>query len=47
MDVYSNKLLDIFQKHALLMWGDGLFTNQTTRVIRELTQAKGHFTAAS
>jgi hypothetical protein len=47
MDVYSeDKLLDISQKHALLMWGDGLFTNQTPRVISELTQADGHLTAA-
>jgi hypothetical protein len=46
MDVYSNKLLDISQKHALLTWGDGLFTNQTPRVICELTQANGHLTAA-
>ncbi len=46
MDVYSNKLLDISQKHALLMRGNGLFTNQTPRVISELTQANGHLTAA-
>jgi hypothetical protein len=29
IDVYSDKLLDISQKHALLTWGNGLFTNQT------------------
>jgi hypothetical protein len=46
MDVYSDKLLDISQKHALLTWGDGSFTNQTPRVISGLTQAKGHLTAA-
>ncbi len=46
MDVYSNKLLDISQKHALLTWGNGLFTNQTPRVILEPTQADGHLTAA-
>ena len=46
MDVYSDKLLDISHKHALLMWGDSSFTNQTPRVICELTQANGHLTAA-
>ncbi len=46
MDVYSDKLLDISQKYALLTWGYGLFTNQTPRVICELTQANGHLTAA-
>jgi hypothetical protein len=46
MDVYSDKLLDISQKHALLTWGNSLFMNQTPRVICELTQADGHLTAA-
>ncbi len=46
IDVYSNKLLDISQKHALLTWGNGSFTNQTPRVISELTQVDSHRTAA-
>jgi hypothetical protein len=28
LEVYSDKLLEIAQKNALLTWGDGSFTNQ-------------------
>jgi hypothetical protein len=44
MEVYFDKLLEISQKHALLTWGDGLFTDQNPRLIQELTQADGHLT---
>jgi hypothetical protein len=48
IDIYSNKLLEISQKPALLTWGDGLFTNQTQspQLIQELTQPDGHVTSA-
>jgi hypothetical protein len=46
LEVYSDKLLEITQKHALLTWGDQSFTNQNPKVIRELTQADGHLTIA-
>jgi hypothetical protein len=45
MEVYSDKLLEISQKHASLTWGFGSFTNQTPQVICELTQADGELTA--
>jgi hypothetical protein len=45
MEVYSDKLLKISQKHASLTWGFGSFTNQTPQVICELTQADGELTA--
>jgi hypothetical protein len=45
MEVYSDKLLEISQKHASLMWGFRSFTNQTPQVICELTQADGELTA--
>jgi hypothetical protein len=33
LEVYSDKLLEITQKHALLTWGDQSFTNQNPKVI--------------
>jgi hypothetical protein len=45
MEVYSDKLLEISQKHALMIWGNGLFTIQVPKVIHELTQADGNLTA--
>jgi hypothetical protein len=45
MEVYSDKLLEISQKHASLTWGFGSFTIQPPRVIREFTQADGELTA--
>jgi hypothetical protein len=45
MEVYSDKLLEIFQKHASLTWDFGSSINQTPRVICELTQADGELTA--
>ncbi len=44
LEVNSDKLLEIAQKNALLTWGDGSFTNQFPRVIRELTVADGYLT---
>ncbi len=46
LEIYSDKLLEITQKHALLTWGDQSFTNQNPKVIQELTQADGHRTVA-
>ena len=46
LELYSDKLLEITQKHALLTWGDQRFTNQNPKVIRELTQGDGHLTPA-
>jgi hypothetical protein len=39
MEVYSDKLLKIAQKHGSLTWGFETFTTQTPQVIQELTQA--------
>ena len=41
LEVYSDKPLEIAQKHALLTWVFETFTTQTPRVIHELTQANG------
>ncbi len=46
LEVYSDMLLEITQKHALLTWGDQSFTNQNPKVIQELTQADGYLTTA-
>jgi hypothetical protein len=46
LEVYSDKLLEITQKHALLTWGDHSFINQNPKVIQELTQADSHLTIA-
>ncbi len=45
MEVYPDKLLEVSQNHASPTWGFGSFTNQTSRVICELTQADGELTA--
>ena len=45
LDVYSDKLLDIAQKNASLIWGDESFTNQNPKEIEELTQENGELTA--
>ncbi len=45
MEIYSDKLLEISQKHASLTWGFGSFTNQTPQVICELTQTGRELTA--
>jgi hypothetical protein len=44
MEVYSDKLLEIAQKHGSLTWGFETFTTQTPQVIHELTQANGELT---
>jgi len=44
LEVYSDKLLEISQKNASLMWGFKTFTTQTPRVIHELTQSDGELT---
>ncbi len=46
MEVYSDKLLEITQKHALLTWGDQSFTSQNPKVIQELTLGDGHLAVA-
>jgi hypothetical protein len=46
MDVYDNKLPELAQKHALLTWGNDSFTNQSPRIISDLTAAGGHLTTA-
>ncbi len=46
MDVYDDKLLELAQKHALLTWGNDSFTNQSPKVISNLTAADGHLTTA-
>ncbi len=33
LEVYSDKLLEITQNHALLTWGDQSFTNQNPKVV--------------
>ncbi len=46
MDVYDDKLLKLAQKYALLTWGNDSFTNQSLKVISNLTAAGGHLTTA-
>jgi hypothetical protein len=46
MDAYDDKLLELAQKHALLTWGNISFTNQSPKVISNLTAAGGHLTTA-
>jgi hypothetical protein len=45
MEVYSDKLLEISQKHVSMIWGNGSFTIQVPKVIHKLTQADGNLTA--
>jgi hypothetical protein len=44
LEVYSDKLLDIAQKNASLIWSDQSFTDQNPKVIFELTAANGNLT---
>ena len=44
MDVYDDKLLEWAQKHASLTWGNNSFTNQSPKVISDLTLANGQLT---
>jgi hypothetical protein len=44
LDVYSDKLLEIAQKNASLIWGNQSFTDQNPKAIEELTQANGELT---
>jgi hypothetical protein len=39
LEIYLDKLLEISQKNSSMTWGNGTFTVQSPRVIRELTQA--------
>ena len=45
LDVYSDKLLNISQKMASVIWGDQSFTYQNPKAIEQLTQANGELTA--
>ena len=45
LDVYSDKLLDVAQKNASLIWGNQSFTDQHPKAIEPLTQANGELTA--
>jgi hypothetical protein len=45
LGVYSDKLLDIAQKNASLIWGNQSFTAQDPKEIFELTAANGNLTA--
>ena len=44
LDVYSDKLLDIAQKNASLIWGNEFFTIQNPKEIEQLTAANGYLT---
>ncbi len=44
LDIYSDKLLDIAQRNASLIWGNESFTNQNPKEIEELTAANGNLT---
>jgi hypothetical protein len=44
LEVYSDKLLEISQKNSSMTWGNGTFTVQSPRFIRELTQANSELT---
>jgi hypothetical protein len=44
LEVYLDKLLDIAQKNASLIWGDQSFTDQNPKEIFELTAANGNLT---
>jgi hypothetical protein len=44
LDVYLDKLLDIAQKNASLMWGNESFTIQYLKEIKQLTAANGYLT---
>jgi hypothetical protein len=44
LDFYSDKLLDIAQRNASLIWGNELFTDQYPKEIEVLTAANGYLT---
>jgi len=44
LEIYLDKLLEISQKNSSMTWGNGTFTVQRPRVIRELTQANSELT---
>jgi hypothetical protein len=44
LEVYSDKLLDIAQKNASLIWGNQSFTDQNPKEIFELMAANGNLT---
>jgi hypothetical protein len=44
LDLYSDKLLDIAQKNASLIWGDHSFTVQDPKEIFELAAANSYLT---
>ncbi len=45
LDVYLDKLLNIAQKNASLIWGNDSFTDQYPKEIKEFTAANGYLTA--
>ncbi len=45
LDLYSDKLLDIAQRNASLIWGDDSFIEQYPKEIRQLTATNGYLTA--
>ena len=45
LDLYSDKLLEIAQRNASLIWGDDSFTEQYPKEIRQLTATNGYLTA--
>ena len=46
LDLYSDKLLDIAQRNASLIWGDESFTDQNPKETMVLTRAGGYLTAS-
>ncbi len=46
LDLYSDKLLDIAQRNASLIWGDESFTDQNPKETRQLTRAAGYLTGS-
>ncbi len=44
LEIYLDKLLDIAQKNASLIWGDQSFTDQNPKEIFELMAANGNLT---
>jgi len=44
LEIYLDKLLELSQKNSSMTWGNGTFTVQSPRVIRELTQANSELT---
>jgi hypothetical protein len=42
LEVYSDQTLEIAQKHASVTWGNKSFTNQTPKIISDLTPVDRH-----